>query len=168
VGIALTADEGHEFEEGDGGLGAEGDLFVEGGGLVVVDEEEDVVVLEGVAGFFELGFPVDGAWGFEFVAVEGGFGVGGLDEASEVGVGALLEFEVEVLDFLVYAGAEEFADGDVFGEEVEGEVGAGGVAGGGLVAEGDGGHEGAPDGCVDVVVERDGWGQGKNVGKRAM
>jgi len=124
----------------------EGERLVEAGGLGVVDEEEDAVGCEGFAGFFELGFPVDLTGGFEFVAVEGTFGVGGLDETAEGGcligpptAGGLGLLEVEVLDFLVDAGADEFADGDGFRKDVEGE-GVGGVAGGGLVVNGDGGH----------------------------
>lgn len=68
-------------------------------------------------------------------------------------------FAVEVVDFLVDAGTEEFADGEGFGEEVEGEFG--GCAGGGLVVNGDGGHEGAPfPRGRGYCGARGRWGQG--------
>ena len=134
-------------------------MLVEGGGLGVVDEEEEGVAFEGVAGFFELGFPVDEAAGFYCVAVERGFGVGGLDEAAE-GVGStLLLFEVEVLDFLIDAGTDELPDGDMFGEEFDGDVAGGGVGCGGLIVHGDGGHGGSPRGIL--VLYREGWMDGK-------
>jgi hypothetical protein len=118
---------------------AQGEGFLEAYGLVIVDQQEDAVVKEGIAGFFELKLPINLARGAR--AVEGVFGVEGLHQAAEAGAGG---GEVVVLDLLVDGGAEEFADGEGFVEEVEGE-GREDVAGGGLVMDGDGGHGGPPE-----------------------
>ena len=107
----------------------------EGGGAKGIAYEGALTALhnkgywfEGVAGAGELFFPVDLFGLFEAPAVEGAFGVGGLDEAAEY----FAAVAVVVGDLLPDAGADDFARRHLLGERIEREAVQSGAGGRGV------------------------------------